>query len=244
MKLFEGLLRRLGYVKLQRYGLMLSPAGSVVPQPGVAIPGWNARQGEPLPLPGSVAPMQDVGSVPQPAAAYAPTLPAPAPVVEVPRAPQSASVPRAASSRKTMGEESQEWEWRRVTARAKARGDVTAIIPKGNQAAQVAAAAAVPSRPLPPLTHSGAPPRLPGTPAMSQSRPALVAPGRRGPAPAQRPVAMVTPPTMRRPAPVAAPLRRPASGRPQPPPLPPRGRPRATPSATVDWMGEDTAVEN
>jgi hypothetical protein len=230
MGLLDKLFLRLGYVKIERYGLTLAPNGHIVPMTQmVAAPAatWRAPTGDGMPLPAPEVtkesfpmPRMFATPPPPPIAAIQPMNPqqrmlSPYPAAIAPAA--SAAMPAAAAPAQANETEAEpeegsgEWEWKLAMARAKAREDITQVIPQHGQMQ-----------------------------AMQRPQPA--------PAPRQRAARGSQPPR----APIATPPRPPVGRFARPPGLPgvaprpsdrPLGAPAAAPVRRRRSLGDDTKVD-
>lgn len=179
MSLLEALLRRLGYIKPESYGLTIDPYGHLVPltlAPPQPPAGWQSQDGYQLPLPAPPAAFEPPVFIPE----AVPTFGPPSPVSLLPPPPPKPA-PAPAPQPEAEAEPEEDWEWKLAMARARARDDDTQIIPKAKQVAA--------SRPKPPPTPSPSFPR-PATPdtgpvARVSAPPARVARGS-APPPLQR----------------------------------------------------------
>jgi hypothetical protein len=249
MAIIEGLLGRFGYVKLERYGLILTPDGQVVSlQPAVpetvTVAPSPARKIEwpsevlsatprvaPVPVPVAVP-------VPDPAPALIPVTPARVALAAVEAAHFGPTSPPEPSP--SVDEDQDEWEWHMALARARAVAADAEIPAQLAPPAPVAKPTGAMHRSAPEKVHSTvsakpAPVRLPvkraPTPAPIVSMPLRASPVIPVPTLPSASAAKVTPPPM--------PARRAARGTPSPRtmPLPPgedTTRVKAAPVAAPD----------
>lgn len=240
MAVIESILARAGYVKLSRYGMMLTPDGRIVDLHAMTS---DVPFAAPVPGP-TVAPIAPPAPPPP---APAPRVAAPVAPVATPVAPRSASMPSVIISADVLPDDGDdgladddEWEWQLALARARIAAAETEAAKMPAPAIRALPNATVARRAAPPATpphRSAAAPIVRPAPApiarpaaapiarpaaeparvrRTTSAGAAVAPPARpiaaAPTPA-RPIA-VTPPTR----PIAA---APPPARLQPPPLPP-----------------------
>jgi hypothetical protein len=183
MGAFESLMKRLGYVKLSQYGLVLAPDGRVIPLASEAEPTWDSPRLAPVALP--FAP-----TVPQPARPRAAPPPAPPPVPVAP--PVTAALAPAPVV------EEDEWEWEIAVARARAAAEGPTVAVPRAAAPRVTQprVAAAPVKAAPPLA-----PRAPAKPTPAPplaAQPVIAIPPRAIPVRAASPAPLPpTPPTPR-----------------------------------------------